>query len=74
MPLIDVSIAKGRSPEQLRAFTSALHAAAENTVNAESENITVIIREVELEHWARADLTIAERTSKYPIHRQAKEK
>ena len=61
MPLIDVSIARGRTPEQLRALMHALHAAAETTVGAASENITVIVREVEREHWSRTDTTVAER-------------
>ncbi|MGC5076639.1 tautomerase family protein [Agrococcus sp. DT81.2] len=63
MPLIDVSIARGRSPGQLRALMNALHDAAETTVGAASENITVIVREVEREHWSRTDTTIAERDS-----------
>lgn len=63
MPLIDVSIAAGRSPEQLRALVSALHRAAEDTVGALPENTTVIIREVPPTHWSKADLTIAERTA-----------
>ncbi|GAA3302372.1 MULTISPECIES: tautomerase family protein [Glutamicibacter] len=63
MPLIDVSIAKGRSPQQLRALISALHQAAENTVDAAPENITVIVREIEHEHWSRTNQTIAERNN-----------
>lgn len=61
MPLIDVSIGRGRSPHQLRAFIDALHHAAETTVDAAPENITVIVREVEREHWSRSNVTIAER-------------
>jgi 4-oxalocrotonate tautomerase len=63
MPLIDVSIAEGRSPEQLRALVSALHRAAEESVGAVPENTTVIIREVPTTHWSKADRTIAERNS-----------
>ena len=63
MPLIDVSIAEGRSPEQLRTLVSALHRAAEETVGAVPENTTVIIREVPTTHWSKADRTIAERNS-----------
>ncbi|KHL02445.1 tautomerase family protein [Sinomonas humi] len=63
MPLIDVSIARGRSPEQLRALISALHKAAEESVGAVPENTTVIIREVDAEHWSKANVTIAERTA-----------
>lgn len=62
MPLIDVSIERGRSPEQLRAFIDALHRAAVDTVDAAPENITVIVREVEHELWARTNRTIAERS------------
>jgi 4-oxalocrotonate tautomerase len=61
MPLIDVSIAHGRSPQQLRAFIDALHRAAETTVDAAPESITVIVREVEREHWSRGNVTIGER-------------
>jgi 4-oxalocrotonate tautomerase len=63
MPLIDVSIAQGRTPEQLRALVAALHRAAEETVGAAPENTTVIIREVAPTHWSKADQTIAERNA-----------
>jgi 4-oxalocrotonate tautomerase len=62
MPLIDVSIAKDRSPEQLRALMNALHDAAVQTVDAAPENITVVVREIEHEHWSRTNVTIAEQT------------
>ena len=63
MPLIDVSIARGRSPQQLRSLISALHRAAEESVGALPENTTVIIREVDTEHWSKGDQTIAERNA-----------
>lgn len=63
MPLFDISIAKGRSPEQLRDLISAVHKAAEESVGATPENTTVIIREVEHEHWSKANVTIAERNA-----------
>ncbi|GAA1751119.1 hypothetical protein GCM10009767_07720 [Kocuria aegyptia] len=58
-----MSIAEGRSPEQLRVLVSALHRAAEESVGAVPENTTVIIREVPTTHWSKADRTIAERNS-----------
>lgn len=63
MPLIDISIARGRTPEQLRSLIDACHRAAEECVGALPENITVIVREVEHEHWSRGNLTIAERNA-----------
>lgn len=61
MPLIDISIAEGRSPEQLRALMAGVHRVAEETTGAKAENITVIVREVERELWSRTNTTIAER-------------
>jgi 4-oxalocrotonate tautomerase len=61
MPLIDVSIAQGRSPEQLRSLIAALHRAAEESIGALPENTTVIVREVPKDLWSKADQTIAER-------------
>ncbi|MCZ9880257.1 tautomerase family protein [Arthrobacter sp. B2a2-09] len=63
MPLIEVSIARGRTPEQLRSLIGALHRAAESSVGAVPENTTVIIREIEHEHWSRGNQTIAERNA-----------
>ena len=63
MPLIDISIAAGRSPEQLRALIDGVHKVAEQTVDAAPENITVIVREVPHDLWSRTNVTIAERNS-----------
>jgi 4-oxalocrotonate tautomerase len=61
MPLIEVSIARGRSSEQLRSLINELHLAAEKAVGAVPDNTTVIIREIDHEHWSRGNQTIAER-------------
>jgi 4-oxalocrotonate tautomerase len=61
MPLIEVSIARGRSPQQLRSLINELHLAAEKAVGAVPDNTTVIIREIDHEHWSRGNQTIAER-------------
>jgi 4-oxalocrotonate tautomerase len=63
LPLIEVSIARGRTPEQLRSLIGALHRAAEDSVGAAPENTTVIVREIDHEHWSRGDQTIAERNA-----------
>jgi 4-oxalocrotonate tautomerase len=63
LPLIEVSIARGRTPEQLRSLIGALHRAAEDSVGAAPENTTVIVREIEHEYWSRGDQTIAERNA-----------
>ncbi len=63
MPLIDISIAKDRTPEQLRALMDQVHRAAEDTVDAAPENITIIVREVDTHLWSRTNTTIDERKS-----------
>ncbi|MBU8807853.1 tautomerase family protein [Mycolicibacterium goodii] len=60
MPLIEVTIAEGRSSEQIRAMIHEVHAAVLRTVDTRPEHIRVIVREVPQSHWATGDVTIAE--------------
>lgn len=61
MPLIEVTMVEGRTPEQVRALISALTTAAVDAVGAPRESIRVVVREVPTTHWAAGDVTIAER-------------
>jgi 4-oxalocrotonate tautomerase len=63
MPLIEVTLVEGRTPEQLRALISGLTHAASEAVGAPVENVRVVVREVPATHWAAGDVTIAERTT-----------
>ncbi|SHK28210.1 4-oxalocrotonate tautomerase [Pseudonocardia thermophila] len=60
MPLIQVTLAKGRTPEQLRALGQALTDAAEQAIGAKRETIRVVITECEPEHWFAGGETLAE--------------
>ena len=60
MPLVEVTIAEGRSADQIRAMIHEVHEAVLRTVNTQPEYIRVIVREVPQTHWATGDLTIAE--------------
>ncbi|MCW2775266.1 MAG: 4-oxalocrotonate tautomerase [Nocardioides sp.] len=64
MPLIEVTLVEGRSPEQLRALISGLTQAASDAVGAPVGNVRVVIREVPATHWAAGDVTIAERATR----------
>ena len=66
MPLIEVTLVQGRSPEQLRALISGLTRAAAQAVGAPLQNVRVVVREVPATHWAAGDVTIAERTAAAP--------
>ena len=61
MPLIEVTMVEGRTPDQVRALISALTQAAVETVDAPLESVRVVVREVPSTHWAAGDVTIAER-------------
>lgn len=63
MPLIEVTMVTGRTPEQLRALISGLTAAACEAVGAPKQNVRVVVREVPATHWAAGDVTIAERSA-----------
>ena len=61
MPLIEVTLVEGRSPEQLRTLITALTDAVETAVSAARDSVRVVLREVPATHWAAGDVTIAER-------------
>jgi 4-oxalocrotonate tautomerase len=63
MPIIDVTLTEGRSPEQLRALIRELTLAAQRAVDAPLTSIRVMVREVPPTHFAAGDVTIAERRS-----------
>ncbi|MGQ0575471.1 MAG: tautomerase family protein [Pseudonocardia sp.] len=51
MPLIQVTIGAGRTPEQLTALAKALTDAAEAAIGAKRESIRVVLTECEPELW-----------------------
>jgi 4-oxalocrotonate tautomerase len=60
MPLIEVTLVDGRSPEQIRSMMRAVHEATARTLDIESQHITVIVRAVPPEHWSTGDVTVHE--------------
>lgn len=63
MPLVEVTLAQGRSPAQLRTLIHELHEAVVRAVDAPPANVRVIVREVPATHWASGDVTLEERRS-----------
>ena len=66
MPLIEVTLGAGRSPDQIRAMIHEVHEAVARTVGARSEHIRVIVREVPRDHWATGDVTLTEMDARQP--------
>ncbi|RZL81705.1 MAG: 4-oxalocrotonate tautomerase [Rhodococcus sp. (in: high G+C Gram-positive bacteria)] len=61
MPIIEVTIAEGRSPEELRLLIHELTHAAHRAVGTPVANVRVILRETPKTHYAAGDVTLAER-------------
>ncbi len=64
MPLVDVSLVAGRTPEQIRDLIDRLTDAVEQALGAPRPSIRVIVRELPATHWAAGGETIAERSSR----------
>lgn len=63
MPIIECTFtpAPHRTPQMLRQLISALTAAVVETGVAPKESVRVILRQIPAEHFAAADVTLAER-------------
>lgn len=64
MPLIEVTLVEGRTPDQLRGLIAGLTQAAVEAVDAPLAAVRVVVREVPATHWAAGDETIAERQAR----------
>ena len=61
MPLVEITLTEGRSPEQLRTLISKVTHAVVESVEAPLESVRVVLREVPTTHFAAGDVTINER-------------
>ncbi|WP_370891371.1 4-oxalocrotonate tautomerase family protein [Janibacter sp. GXQ6167] len=66
MPLIEVTLTQGRTPEQIRSMISALTHAVADSIDAPIPSIRVVVREVPTTHFAAGDVTLAERHAAPP--------
>lgn len=66
MPLIEVTLTQGRTPEQIRSMISALTNAVADSIDAPIPSIRVVVREVPTTHFAAGDVTLAERHAAPP--------
>ncbi|MGB5599706.1 MAG: 2-hydroxymuconate tautomerase [Thiothrix litoralis] len=59
MPLIQVTMIQGRTPEQKNAFFAQVTAVAAETLGVKPEQVRVVINEVPAEHWCIGGLSKA---------------
>jgi 4-oxalocrotonate tautomerase len=64
MPFVEVTLAAGRSPEQLRLLISRLTEAVVESIGARRDSVRIVLREVPKTHWASGDVTLAEKESR----------
>jgi 4-oxalocrotonate tautomerase len=60
MPQVTITLAEGRTPEQIRALLHEVHAAVLRTTNTRPEYIRVVVHEVPRSHWATGNVTLTE--------------
>lgn len=60
MPLVEITLAEGRSAGQIRNLIHEVHEAVLRTVDTRPEYVRVIVREVPRTHWATGDVTLRE--------------
>jgi 4-oxalocrotonate tautomerase family enzyme len=60
MPLVQITLARGRTEEQLQALGEAVTTAVHEAVGAPRENVRVVITECEPEHWFVGGESLAE--------------
>ena len=61
MPLVEITLTEGRDPKVLRELIHRVHDAVQSSLNANPENIRVVVREVPRSLWAAGDQTLEER-------------
>jgi 4-oxalocrotonate tautomerase len=60
MPLIEITIIEGRSPEMKKDLMMNVTNAVAESLNAKKESIRIVIREVPKEHWAVGGVPMSE--------------
>jgi 4-oxalocrotonate tautomerase len=61
VPIVQVTLTQGRTPETIRSMISAITEALVDTGVAPKEAIRVLVNEIPTDHFAAGDVTITER-------------
>ncbi|WP_232667044.1 2-hydroxymuconate tautomerase [Pseudonocardia sp. TRM90224] len=59
MPLVQISLTRGRTPEQLQALGEAVTEAVAASLGAPAASVRVLLQEVEPAHWFVGGETLA---------------
>jgi 4-oxalocrotonate tautomerase len=61
MPLIEVTMVHGRTPQEIRSLIHELTGAVVRALDVPQGSVRVAVRELPKTHWAAGDVTVAER-------------
>ncbi|MFJ6084957.1 4-oxalocrotonate tautomerase family protein [Streptomyces sp. NPDC092369] len=61
MPIVTVSLAQGRTPQQLRACLAAVHQAVTESLDVPDASVRVLLTEVPPTLWSSGGVTLEER-------------
>ena len=61
MPIVQVTLTEGRTPETIRSMVSAVTQALVDTGVAPKDAVRVLVNEIPTDHFAAGDVTITER-------------
>ncbi|MGH3239905.1 MAG: tautomerase family protein [Spirillospora sp.] len=71
MPLVQVTLAAGRPPEQIRELIRELHDAVVRSTGTDPARVRVLVQELPPTHWAAGGITLAERDTPEPTATEA---
>ncbi|GAB2985338.1 tautomerase family protein [Amycolatopsis acidiphila] len=63
MPMVEITLAEGRTPQQIRTLLAAVSDAVHRSIGVPKANIRVVVREVPPTHWCAGGVTLAERAA-----------
>ncbi|MEU8344411.1 tautomerase family protein [Spirillospora sp. NPDC048832] len=66
MPLVQISLASGRPPDQIRRLISEVHDAVVRATRTDPARVRVLVQELPPTHWAAGGVTLAERDGPGP--------
>lgn len=64
MPIIQVSMLTGRSPEKIEKLITELTTVASEILDAPADSIKVLVTELQPSHWGSGGESVAKRRSK----------
>ncbi|TDC47383.1 4-oxalocrotonate tautomerase [Actinomadura sp. KC345] len=71
MPLVQISLAAGRPPGQIRDLIAEVHDAVVRATGTDPGRVRVIVQEIPTTHWAAGGVTLAERDAPAPAATEA---